>query len=138
LKSGIYATVLVRRADRQRKIDDVTSPPSTRSRIPPIAGTAGRAGVETVVRTTSQIVKAVALAAFKSSGMAITTFQIISRCQRGLGGHRRRRRGAGAPRVRADSHIEQLPAIPPTYRSVLRKISKSDGDPAPQRSADAA
>jgi endonuclease YncB( thermonuclease family) len=132
----VRTTVLVRRADRQRKIDDVRVAAVNKVKDTADRGVAaGRASVETVVQTTSQIVKAVALAAFQVvKGMAITTFQIIKAAVSvvweaiaGVVAALWRAARAGGTAI-----IERLPAMPRPSLSfpVLRKISKSDGDPA--------
>lgn len=69
----VRTTVLIRRADRQRKIDDVRVAAINKVKDTADRGVAaGRAGVETVSQTTSQMIAAAANAAWR----AITTASI--------------------------------------------------------------
>ena len=59
----VRTTVLIRRADRQRKIDDVRAAAINKVKDTADRGVAaGRAGVETVTQTTSQLIAAAARA----------------------------------------------------------------------------
>jgi endonuclease YncB( thermonuclease family) len=75
----VRTTVLVRRADRQRRIDDVRVAAVNKVKDTADRGVAaGRASVESAAQTSGQILKAVARAAFQTiKGVAVTTFQII-------------------------------------------------------------
>ncbi len=67
----VRTTVLVRRADRQRKIDDVREAAVNKVKDTADRGVAaGRAGVETVAQTTSQMAKAAAHALWQAIAAA--------------------------------------------------------------------
>ncbi|MBK9080351.1 MAG: thermonuclease family protein [Hyphomicrobium sp.] len=134
----VRTTVLVRRADRQRKIYDVRVAAVNKVKDTADRGVAaGRAGVETVTQTTSQILKAIALAAFQViKSAAVTTFQIIKAA---VGVVWDAISGVGtalwcALRAGGAAIVARLPAVPrPTFAMPkLRIFSKSDAavDPA--------